>query len=77
MKDLLLVFAGAIIGLGLGVLIWFGLFGLWMRIAVWRERNCATVTPADTDLGSGVIHTVCRGCLRLVGQKHKRSCELA
>lgn len=77
--EALMILAGVVIGGLLGLLLAAGLTGFTWWLEGWRERNCAQVTWADTDLGSGDWHTTsrCRSCLRLVGERHKRSCELA
>lgn len=75
--EALMILAGVVIGGLLGLLLAAGLTGFAWWLEGWRERNCAQVTRADTDLGSGVWHTTCRSCFRPLGGRHKRSCELA
>jgi len=69
--------AGGLIGFAAAILIFFVGLSIYARLAIWRERDSATVTRSDTALASGITGVDCPHCWRLVGQKHKRSCELA
>lgn len=63
-----MVFAGIVIGAILAVPL---AAAVWW-IEAWWERDCATVERQGAMGGS-----ICLSCGRVVGWKHRRSCELA